>query len=118
MSKSTLQLRSAIQGLNIQKPFQLKKPERTENRSTQNESAQIQSGETEGAASHPIALGFFMLAHALFNDSLVRALAGESFRVFLWLSTQAYRFKESDGTTRASFRRIASALGIAESSVG
>ena len=104
---SKLELRASMQSLNISHPYKLKEP--TPNQVTQTKSPQIE-------VPKPIN-GFFMLANHVFSEPLLRSLTGDTFKVFLWMSMQAYRFRQSDGTVRASAKFVSVGVGIAESSV-
>jgi len=75
---------------------------------TQNEAAQREV---------PRLSGYFRLSHALFGDAAVRKLSGDSFRLFLWMSCQAWRFPDSDGTLRASVSYIELGTGISHATI-
>jgi hypothetical protein len=75
---------------------------------TQNEAAQQEV---------PRLSGYFRLSHALFGDAAVRRLSGDSFRLFLWMSCQAWRFPDSDGTLRASVSFIELGTGISHATI-
>jgi DNA-binding transcriptional ArsR family regulator len=60
----------------------------------------------------PRLTGFFKMSHAIFCDSAIRKLSGDSFRLFLWMSTQAWRFPDSDGRVRASLTYIELGTGV------
>mgnify|MGYP001581968796 CR=1 FL=1 len=61
--------------------------------------------------------GYFQLSHSVFQDPKLRELSGDAFRLFLWLSSQAWRFRDSDGTTRASISFITEATGMSHATV-
>ncbi|MGK5086514.1 hypothetical protein WDW86_03055 [Bdellovibrionota bacterium FG-2] len=61
--------------------------------------------------------GYFQLAHSVFRDRKLRDLSGDSFRLYLWLSSQGWRFPDSDGTVRASIGFITEALGMPHATV-
>ena len=71
----------------------------------QNEAAQREVG------------GFFKLSHRVFFEPLLRDLSGDSFRLFLWLSSRAWRFPTSDGTMRASVGFIESQAGMSHATI-
>lgn len=50
--------------------------------------------------------GFFMLSHRTFSNPTLQRLSGDCFRLFLWLSTRAWRFRKSNGTLRAAVSYI------------
>lgn len=61
--------------------------------------------------------GFFKLSHAIFDHQVVRDLSGDCFRVFLWMSTRAWRFPESNGVVRASVSFIEARAGMSHATV-
>ncbi len=61
--------------------------------------------------------GYFQLSHSVFQDSKLRDLSGDAFRLFLWMSSQAWRFRDSDGITRASISFITEATGMSHATV-
>ena len=61
--------------------------------------------------------GYFQLSHSVFRDPKLRALPGDAFRLYLWLSSQGWRFPDSDGTLRASVSFITEALGMPHATV-
>jgi len=61
--------------------------------------------------------GFFKLSHRAFCEPLLRDLSGDSFRLFLWLSSRAWRFPTSDGTVRASVGFIESQAGMSHATI-
>jgi hypothetical protein len=73
----------------------------------QNEAAQIGYVETPDALFESrVNQGFFKLSHAVFSEPLLQELSGDCFRLFLWLSSRAWRFHKSNGQLRASVRFI------------
>ena len=123
MSKGTLQLKEAIQGLNIKKPFDLraqnkpalKKPVDAipvQIEHAKFEYAKIENTQIEETESYK---GFFMLAHSVFENELVRALSGDAFRIFVWMSAIAWRFKNSKGEFRASVDYVSMKCGCSRS---
>ena len=56
--------------------------------------------------------GYFQLSHSVFRDPMLRALPGDTFRLYLWLTTQGWRFPDSDGSLRASVSFITEATGM------
>jgi hypothetical protein len=118
MSKNTIELKSAIQNLNIKKPYDLRaqlKP--TLKAPAQIQEAQIEQPEVQGAQKKEPAQGFFMLAHSVFDEEVVRNLSGDAFRIFIWMSAQAWRFKESKGEFRAAVDYISVKCGCSRSTV-
>lgn len=61
--------------------------------------------------------GFFMLSNSLFDHEFIKEISGDALRVFLWLTMQAYRFKDNSGLTRASYRYISLKTGVSLSTV-
>lgn len=61
--------------------------------------------------------GFFRMATRLFDEPRLRALSGEAFRVFLWMSSQAWRYRDSDGRVKASTSLISRCTGVSEATV-
>ena len=61
--------------------------------------------------------GYFKLAHSVFGNPLLRTLPGDAFRVFLWMSSRAWRFEDSDGSLHASVSFISAGAGVSESTV-
>lgn len=118
MSKNTIQLKSAIQSLNIKKPYDLRaqlKP--TLKAPTQIEATEIEHTETEQTQKREPASGFFMLAHSVFEEEVIQNLSGDAFRIFIWMSAQAWRFKESKGEFRAAVDYISVKCGCSRSTV-
>lgn len=130
-------LKEAIKGLEINRPFDLKgkkigfkppvdtkadDPSKTE--VTEKKAAQIEIPEAEQPQSEapkneipkPRA-GFFKLSNALFSNVIVRELPGDAFKIFLWMSMLAWRFRDSKGELRASVGYISRGVGISRASV-
>lgn len=61
--------------------------------------------------------GFFKLSHAVFAEPLLQQLSGDCFRLFLWLSSRAWRFSKSNGQVRASVRFIEEQTGMSHATV-
>jgi DNA-binding transcriptional ArsR family regulator len=61
--------------------------------------------------------GFFKLSHAVFSEPLLQELSGDCFRLFLWLSSRAWRFSKSNGEVRASVRFIEDQTGMSHATV-
>ncbi len=61
--------------------------------------------------------GYFKLAHSVFFDPLLRSLSGDSFRLFLWMSSRAWQFTDSTGALRASVRWITDGTGMSHATV-
>ncbi len=76
------------------------------------ESEKISDEETHGQPK-----GYFKLSHDVFWNPILRSLSGDCFRLFLWMSSRAWRFPNSDGTVRASVRFITDQTGIARATV-
>ncbi len=79
-------------------------------KSTKVEAPQVEPPQKEAS-------GFFKLSHAVFWDSTLRELSGDSFRLFLWLSSRAWRFPTSDGTVRASVSFMESQAGMSHATI-
>jgi hypothetical protein len=85
---------------------------------SQNEAPHSEFAQNEAAQPEvPRLSGYFRLSHALFGDAAVRRLSGDSFRLFLWMSCQAWRFPDSDGTLRASVSFIELGTGISHATI-
>lgn len=56
-------------------------------------------------------------AHRLFDEPRVRSLSGDAFRVFLWMSSQAWKYRDSDGKVKASASLISRGTGVSEATV-
>lgn len=78
---------------------------------TQNEHAQNEAPETRTNQ------GFFKLAHSVFSEPLLQELSGDCFRLFLWISSRAWRFSKSNGQVRASVRFIEEQTGMSHATV-
>ncbi|MGE4234087.1 MAG: ArsR family transcriptional regulator [Bacteriovoracia bacterium] len=61
--------------------------------------------------------GYFKLAHSVFFDPQLRALSGDSFRLYLWMSSRAWQFQNSNGGLRAAVRWITEITGISHATV-
>ena len=61
--------------------------------------------------------GFFMLAHSVFDDPVLRSLPGDSFRLFLWMSSRAWKYRDSTGLIRASISYAAHGAGLSEACI-
>lgn len=61
--------------------------------------------------------GYFQLNHSVFRDPKLRELPGDTFRLYLWLSSQGWRFPDSDGTLRAAISFITDAIGLPHATV-
>lgn len=61
--------------------------------------------------------GFFPLTHGVFRDPRLRKLSGDGFRVFLWLSSQAWLFPDSTGQLQAAVSWISEETAVSEASV-
>jgi len=61
--------------------------------------------------------GYFRVSHTLFEDQAIQKLSGECFRVFLWMSSKAWRFQGSQGMLRASVSKISSETGVGKSTI-
>lgn len=123
MSRAPSELKQAIQGLGIGRKFKLRSPpplsfqapEARQIEVPRTEVPQAEPPQIEGASVGPA--GFFRLAHAVFGDLQLRDLTGEEFRIFLWLSTRAWQFPDSDGRLRASVSYIQRGLGSSPASI-
>ncbi len=61
--------------------------------------------------------GFFKLSHSTFSEPLLQELSGDGFRLFLWLSSRAWRYAKSEGVVRASVRYIEEQTGMSHATV-
>lgn len=61
--------------------------------------------------------GYFRVDHQIFEDSRMKSLSGECFRVFLWMSSRAWRFPASRGFLRASVSYIHVHTGVSEATI-
>lgn len=61
--------------------------------------------------------GFFMLSHGVFSDPRLQALTGDAFKLYLWMSCQAWRYKNSAGFIRASRGFISTGTGLSIATV-
>lgn len=61
--------------------------------------------------------GFFKLSHNVFSEPLLQKLSGDCFRLFLWLSSKAWRYPSSDGLIRAAVRFIEDETGISHANI-
>jgi DNA-binding transcriptional ArsR family regulator len=61
--------------------------------------------------------GFFRVDHNIFQDKRLRQLSGDCFRIFLWMSSRAWRFPLSRGFLRASISMIHLSTGVSEATV-
>jgi hypothetical protein len=142
MSKQLSPLKSAIQGLKINTPFDLRKqgqvaltpppvePKAVESRKEppQKEQPRIEPTQDEvppvretrvqvPQVEVPKRAGFFRLAHEVFADAELRALSGDAFRLFVWMSSLAWRYQDSDGTLRASVNFMVNGTGVSHATI-
>lgn len=61
--------------------------------------------------------GFFKLSHSVFAEPLLRELSGDCFRLFLWLSSRAWRYPTSGGVVRASVGYIELHAGMSHATI-
>lgn len=61
--------------------------------------------------------GFFKLSHGVFSEPLLKDLSGDCFRLFLWLSSRAWRFPSSSGVIRASVGYIEVQAGMSHATI-
>lgn len=61
--------------------------------------------------------GYFKLSHAIFSDRILRELPGDCFRLFLWMSSRAWRFPTSEGILRASVNFVTEQTGMSHATV-
>ena len=80
---------------------------------TQNEDTQIEVPQNDEAKG----LGFFMLSHGNFADPRMRQLPGDSFRIYLWMSCNAWRYRDSTGFIRAAVGYISVGTGVLTATV-
>lgn len=76
----------------------------------QNEQPQIEKASVNG-------LGFFKLSDRTFSSPQLQKLSGDCFRLFVWMSSKAWRYQNSDGTLRASIGYIESATGMSHATI-
>lgn len=113
MSKPQSPLKKAIQGLDIKKPFDL----RAQMKPALKAPIEVELPNSESAQTVVPTVGFFMLAHSVFQSPILRELSGDAFRIFIWMSSQAWRFRESNGQFRAAVDYIAAKCGCSRSTV-
>ena len=58
-----------------------------------------------------------MLTHAVFSDPTLKDLSGDSFRLFIWMSAQAWKYCDSIGLVRASISYISNGTGLSDACV-
>ena len=56
--------------------------------------------------------GYFKFSHGVFQNPILRDLSGDSFRIFLFLSSRAWQFPDSTGEVRASYSFIEMNTGV------
>jgi hypothetical protein len=61
--------------------------------------------------------GYFKLAHTVFLEPSLRKVSGDCFRLFIWLSSRAWRYHDSQGIVRASVRFIEQQAGIPHATI-
>lgn len=76
---------------------------------------QVEGEEPQRESATP--LGFFKLSHAAFSETLLRDLSGDCFRLFLWLSSRAWRYPTSGGVVRASVGFIELNAGMSHATI-
>ncbi len=82
--------------------------EAPQNKPTQNEAAHREIASPQG---------FFKLSHGVFAEPLLRDLSGDCFRLFLWLSSRAWRYPTSGGVVRASVGYIELHAGMSHATI-
>jgi DNA-binding transcriptional ArsR family regulator len=131
MSKQRDDFKNSFQNIIPSKPLKLNKqmhmrPPQVEvprNEPTQNEVTQVEHAQKEIAQNEvphfeaPSIGGFFKLPHDAFFDEALRRLSGDEFRLFIWMSSQGWRFRDSDGSLRASVSFIEVGTGMSHASV-
>ena len=118
MGKPNL-LSSSIKNLKINEPFALKGQKELKWKPPQNEAPQIekpQIKQTQNELPRFEGGGFFKVCHSIFEQPVIRRLSGDCFRLYLWLSSLAWRFPDSDGTIHASVSFIVQKTGISHAS--
>lgn len=116
---------SQNEGARIEVPqSKLAKTEAPQNKSARNEQAQNERAKirnTEdtftGSNSQPNGTGFFKLSVRTFSLPQLQKLSGDCFRLFLWMSSKAWRYLSADGTLRASIGYIAAATGMSHATI-
>lgn len=77
------------------------------------EQTQIEAPQREVAVPQ----GFFKLSHAVFSEPLLQGLSGDCFRLFLWISSRAWRYPTSGGVLRASVSYIEANTGMSHATI-
>ena len=67
---------------------------------------------TTFAKAPPLMEGYFKFSHGVFQNPILRDLSGDSFRIFLFLSSRAWQFPDSTGEVRASYSFIEMNTGV------
>lgn len=127
MSKSSA-LKGAIQNLKINAPFDLRKQGQVGLKppavpvpkapQPQAQIPQVQMSKSEPPQKEvPRRKGYFRVRHDAFADRLLRDLSGDAFRLFLWMSSLAWRYPDSDGSVRASVGFIERGTGISHATI-
>ena len=111
MSKKRDDLKERLKALRVNEPLKLNgemKPPVARTEVPQNEVAQRESATPQG---------FFKLSHGVFGEPLLRDLSGDCFRLFLWLSSRAWRYPTSGGVVRASVGYIELHAGMSHATI-
>ena len=109
---SKLDLKAAMDSLQVKKPLKLQArqpqfkaptPEAPHPKVPKNEVAHVERPQPKAALNeHPkLEGGYFKLPHDAFYDEQLRSLSGDEFRLFLWMSSQGWRYRDSDGSLSA-----------------
>ncbi len=86
------------------------------NEAAKNEKPQKELPQNE-APLKEVPQGYFKLSHAVFSEPQLQDLSGDCFKLFLWLSSRAWRYPTSDGSIRASISFMESGAGIPHATV-
>lgn len=84
---------------------------------TSHEPPQNKPAQFEAASREVASQGFFKLSHSVFAEPLLRELSGDCFRLFLWLSSRAWRYPTSGGQVRASVGYIEIHAGMSHATI-
>jgi hypothetical protein len=95
--------------------------ERAQNEATQIESARFagfrKPRTTPSQVSATNGGSFFKLSDRAFSLPQLQRVSGDSFRLFIWMSSKAWRFVKSDGTLRASIGYIEEGTGMSHATI-
>ena len=116
ISKGTQKEVSQIQVPPIEIPgSKLDQVEVSQNDKPNKKLPQIEGPQSKGCQNGKA--GYFKMSHSIFSNFQIQALSGDSFRLYIWACSRAWRFKDSNGVLRASIQFVAAETGIAKATV-